>query len=76
MEPSSSTPKPTLPSLQQESTVEEDYFAELLLDDSENDLYEPQPKKKSRKERMRDAVETSKREYTFDHGMSESGVSS
>lgn len=67
--PSVSTPAPTVPSVQQESTLEEDYFAELLLDDSdvEYDL-EPAPKKKSREERMEEAVINSKKGYRYEHG--------
>jgi hypothetical protein len=66
---SASTPAPTVPSVQQESTLEEDYFAELLLDgsDAEYDL-DLAPKKKSREERMEEAVTSSKKEYRYDHG--------
>ena len=75
--PSTSTPQPTVPSVSQESAFEEDYFAELLLDDdvdAELDLV-VKPKKKSREERMNEAVEISKRDYRFEHGITEPWVS-
>lgn len=76
---STSTPKPqpSIPSVQQESTFEEDYFAELLLDDDEDAELDSvvKPKKKTREERMNEAVEISKREYRFEHGITEPWVS-
>ena len=66
---STSTPAPTVPSVQQESTLEEDYFAELLLDDGDAEYdFDPAPKKKSREERMEEAVINSKKEYRYDLG--------
>jgi hypothetical protein len=74
---STSTPQPTVPSVQQESTFEEDYFAELLLDDDVDAELDSvvKPQKKSREERMNEAVEISKREYKYEHGITEQWVS-
>lgn len=84
-----STPLPSLPSLQQESTLEEDYFDAFpldLLDDEETEAsssssgkiekdFQALPTKATAREaRMNAAFENSKRMWRAEHAHTESGV--
>jgi hypothetical protein len=87
MDASTGINTPTLPSVEDASTKEEDYFfTSLGLDDDEDNQDTPSgeaPKTqdddllrpRNRDERMKAAYEESKRLYKAEHGYTETGVS-
>jgi hypothetical protein len=67
----SSTPSTTITPVAEQSTLEEDYFADLILDDDPDEIGVP----KNRDDRMQRAFEDSKRMYRREHAVTEPGVS-
>ncbi len=68
----SSSPSAAITPLAEQSTLEEDYFADLLLDDDPDEVVLP----KSRENRMNRAFQDSKTIYRKSDALTEPGVSS